>query len=222
MGALQGKVAFLAGAAGPLGEALSRGLAEEGAVLVSSDEAGSTQDLDKAIKEHGRVDVLVNNFDSRAGKGIAELEEEDWTRALKANLEPVFRFCKAAVPAMKAKGCGRIVNLSNLDYLGWPGKADYVAAKSGLFGLTRSLALELAKDGITVNCLAQGDLETDFQGLSAEDLVKKAGAIPVKRLGRPQDVVRAVVYLASDRAKYVTGQTLFVCGGKSVYCSMSV
>ncbi len=222
MGALKDKVAFLAQAAGPLGQALSQGLAAAGATVISSEAPESALDLARAIEAHGRVDILINNFDAGLGQGIVECEEKDWTAALTENLSPVFRLCKTAVPAMRARGYGRIVNLGGLEYLGWPGRAARAAAKAGLFGLTRSLALELARDGITVNCVARGDLETDQPALSAEELEKKAGGVPVKRLGRPEDVAWAVVYLASDKAKYVTGQTLFVCGGKSIYFSMSV
>jgi 3-oxoacyl-[acyl-carrier protein] reductase/2-[hydroxy(phenyl)methyl]-succinyl-CoA dehydrogenase BbsC subunit len=109
-----------------------------------------------------------------------------------------------------------------LEYLGWPGKANYSAAASGIFGLTRSLALELAKDDITVNCLSRGDILYPEAGLAEEAAAKLADAQPVKRLGTPEDVANAVGFFASEASKYITGQTLFVCGGKSLYFSMSV
>jgi 3-oxoacyl-[acyl-carrier protein] reductase/2-[hydroxy(phenyl)methyl]-succinyl-CoA dehydrogenase BbsC subunit len=103
-----------------------------------------------------------------------------------------------------------------------PGKADYSAVKSGVFGLTRSLALELARDGITVNSVVKGEIRESRVTLTEEELAQAAGRMPVKKLGTPDDVAYAACFMASDSSKYITGQTLFVCGGKSLYSSMSV
>ena len=123
---------------------------------------------------------------------------------------------------MREKKHGRIVNVGSIEYLGVPGKANYSAAKSAIFGLTRSLALELAKEGITVNSLVKGDIMDPASEMSEEEQAKVAKGIPVQRLGRSDDVAYAACYFASDDSKYVTGQTLFVCGGKSLHSSMSV
>lgn len=101
-----------------------------------------------------------------------------------------------------------------------PNLSSYAAAKSAIFGLTRSLALESARDGVTVNCVAKGDIAT--AGMTEADIEASVKAIPVRRIGRPEDVAKAVGFFASDRSPYVTGQTFFVCGGKSIHFSMSI
>jgi len=121
---------------------------------------------------------------------------------------------------MKTRKYGRVINISSLSYLGFQGLSSYAAAKSALFGLTRSLALESARNGVTVNCVAKGDMAT--AGMDEATIEKCIKAIPVRRMGKPEDVAKAVGFFASDRSPYVTGQTFFVCGGKSIHFSMSI
>jgi 3-oxoacyl-[acyl-carrier protein] reductase/2-[hydroxy(phenyl)methyl]-succinyl-CoA dehydrogenase BbsC subunit len=121
---------------------------------------------------------------------------------------------------MRKNSHGRIISIGSLDYLGWQGKANYSAARSAIFGFTRSLALELAKSGITVNYVAKGEIAA--APLSEEDTARIKEVVPVQRAGKPEDVASVVGFFASDASSYLTGQTLFVCGGKSIYFSMSV
>ena len=190
-------------------------------VLESSNKTEVKKAVAEVLARFGRIDILVNGLNEPNGKGIASVTDEDWESSLQVNLSTPFLFCREVIPQMRANKYGRIINLSSFNYLGSPGMLNYSAATSGLFGLTRSLALDLAKDDIMVNCVVKGDILTPDAGLSDEDAAKLAESQPVKRLGKPEDVARAVAFFASDTSKYVTGQTLFVCGGKSAYSSMS-
>ncbi len=245
------RVALIAGAANDVGEAVALRLGKGGAkvVLVDSNSAkvdeivkklvaagmqaeGLTVDtedsssikkgVDSVVDRIGSIDILVNCMDYANGKPILDCSAVDWEDSIRKNLAPVFMFCEAVVSGMKEKKYGRIINLSDLNYLGMPGKANYAAAKSGIFGLTRALALELAKEAVTVNCVVKGDLKSSDVEMSEEELAAVAGRMPVKKLGTPDDVAYAVAYFASDTSKYTTGQMLFVCGGKSIYSSMSI
>jgi 3-oxoacyl-[acyl-carrier protein] reductase/2-[hydroxy(phenyl)methyl]-succinyl-CoA dehydrogenase BbsC subunit len=138
-----------------------------------------------------------------------------------AVLRAPYSCLRAVVPAMRERGYGRIINISSLEYLGLPGKIGVAAAQAGIFGLTRAAALEVARDNITVNNLVLGDIVADGT-LSDEEKTVLAGSIPVKRVGSLADVAYAVAFFADEKAKYVTGQTFFICGGKSAYFSMSV
>ncbi len=222
----KGRVALITGAGGAISESIAQALASGGAkVTVTGTDAKSVGPLGSKINEllsrHGRVDILVNACSQANGKGIADVTDEDWESVIRANLSSTFFFCREAIRHMRENKYGRIINLTSFYYLGWPGMANYSAATSGAFGLTRSLALELAKDDITVNCVVQGEILTADSSLSVEEVAKLADSHPVKRLGKPEDVARAVAFFASDASRYVTGQTLFVCGGRSLYSSMS-
>jgi 3-oxoacyl-[acyl-carrier protein] reductase/2-[hydroxy(phenyl)methyl]-succinyl-CoA dehydrogenase BbsC subunit len=245
------RVALIAGAANDVGEAIALRLGKGDAKLVLADSDSSKVDeimkklanagvqaeglvvdmenssdikkaVDSVVDKLGTIDILVNCMDHANGKPISDCSAADWEDSIKKNLAPVFMFCEEVVSGMKEKKHGRIINLSDLNYLGMPGKANYAAAKSGIFGLTRALALELAKDAITVNCVVKGDLKPSGVEMSEEELAKAAGRMPVKKLGNPVDVAYAVGYFASDTSSYTTGQMLFVCGGKSIYSSMSI
>ncbi len=121
---------------------------------------------------------------------------------------------------MRKQGYGRIVNIGSIEYLGLPQTSVYSAAKSSMLGFTRSLSLETAKDKITVNWVVKGTIRQS--GISQEEEEKIAAKIPVQRLGTPEDVAGAVCFFAADTSKFITGQTFFVCGGKSLYFSMSI
>lgn len=247
---MKNKIALIAGAANEIGQAISIKFAKNGAKLIlvdsdsqgldalalGSDVAGALLDkvsLDptdsnsvkaavaKLLEKHGAVDILINNFDHKDGLPISEGSLINWESSLKENLTPVISFCLNVIPEMQKHKYGRIVTVGSLDYLGVQNRSNYSTAKSALFGLTRSFALEIAKDGITVNQVIKGDIKSPPDDQSAEAEAKAAGLMPVQRLGKPEDVAFAVAYLAADSSKYVTGQNLIVCGGKSIYSSMS-
>jgi 3-oxoacyl-[acyl-carrier protein] reductase/2-[hydroxy(phenyl)methyl]-succinyl-CoA dehydrogenase BbsC subunit len=247
---MKNKIALIAGAANEIGQAISIKFAKNGAKLILvdsnsqgldalaliSDVAGALLDkvsfdptdsnsvkaaVAKILEKHGAVDILINNFDHKDGIPISEGSLINWESSLKENLTPVISFCLNVIPEMQKRKYGRIVTVGSLDYLGVQNRSNYSTAKSALFGLTRSFALETAKDGITVNQVIKGDIKLHADDLSAEAEAKAAGVMPVQRLGKPEDVAFAVAYLAADSSKYVTGQNLIVCGGKSIYSSMS-
>lgn len=191
-----------------------------GLVMESTDSAQVKASVARVVADFGRVDILVNNVDAQDGAKISEISDDQWQDSLNINLSPIFYFCREVLPIMGENKYGRIVNIGSLEYIGWPGKSNYSAAKSAIFGLTRSLALESAKDDVTVNCVAKGDVKA--ADMSDEDCERMAKRIPVQKIGTAEDVARTVGFFASDTSKYVTGQTFFVCGGKSAYFSMSI
>lgn len=174
----------------------------------------------QALDKFGKIDVLVNNLDVSSAKKVQDLTDSDWSESISSSLNPMFYFCREVIPAMREKRYGRIINIGSLYYLGWPGMANRSAANSAIFGFTRSMALEVANDNITSNCIAVGDLAS--AGQSESEVAGLTASIPTQRLGSPEDVGNAVAFLASKSSKYITGQTLFVCGGKSIHFSMSV
>lgn len=191
------------------------------AVVTAAVEAGAIRDSVAQVKaRYGRIDILVHNESALAAKPLPEISDADVGAALDTGLAAPFHYLRAVVPGMREAGFGRVVNISDLRYLGLANTSSVAAARSGLFGLTRALALESARDGVTVNTVVMGDV--DSETTPAAEREKLAGGIPVKRLGTPADIANAVGFLAADSSKYVTGQTLFVCGGKSAYFSMSI
>lgn len=167
----------------------------------------------------GRLDVLVNNAGVYDRALFDETKEEDWDRRIATNLSSAFYAAKAAVPEMRKVGGGRIISMtSQLAYRGTTHGADYVAAKAGIVGLTKALALELAKDRILVNAVAPGSIETDIlAGDSPDDRARRVRTIPLGRVGLSSEVASAVAFLASPDAAYITGQILHVNGGSALY-----
>lgn len=215
----------LAGANGTRLDKLASRLAEEGATAMAVMVAGAKPAAVRGVVGEviaccGRIDVLVHNESALAAKPLPDISDADVGAALDAGLAAPFHYLRDVVPAMRKSGFGRVVCLSDLRYLGLANTANVAAARSGLFGLTRALALESARDGVTINTVVIGDIDGDAN--AAADKEKLAAGIPVKRLGTPADVANAVGFLTADSSKYVTGQTLFVCGGKSAYFSMSI
>lgn len=204
--------------AGELAEALVLRFERDGLETRSVTSTELSQGL---IGEDRRM-VLINGFHTNAGWGLDDGEPEGWLAPLDENIKPLVDCCRAAVGMMKGRPHGRIINVIGLDYLGLPGRANQSLTAAAVFGLTRSLALELAPAGITVNTVVKGEIESDYEGLSEETRQELTKSIPVRRLGRPEEVAGTVAFLASEAAKYVTGQMLFVCGGKSCHFSMSV
>lgn len=240
------RVAVITGAGQGIGAGIARVLGDAGAKVVVNDllddrvaesvatleEAGieaigvasdvGTADgaeaiIAAAIDAHGRVDILVNNAGIARDGWLTKMTEEAWDEVLRVNTKSQFLTCRAAAPHMMEQEHGRIVNISSRAWLGGPGQANYAASKGAVISLTRTLALEMARFKITANCIAPALVDTPlFQGLDDEVKERLVKTIPLRRVGTPDDIGNAVLYLASDEASYVTGQVLYVCGGRSL------
>ena len=252
---LEGRVALVTGGTRGIGAAICRALSADGAAIAagySRDEetarafaaslgteasvhqgnVGSADDCRRAVAEviehHGRLDILVNNAGILIDRTVAQMSDEDWYRVLAVNLSGAFFMTQAALPHMVGRGSGRIVNISSLAaQRGNVGQSNYAASKSGLFGLTRSLAREAAVTlhksghledpecvGLTVNTVAPGLVETEMiQHVPDRVMEKLRAEIPVRRLGRPEEVARVVHFLCADESSYITGQIWSVNGG---------
>lgn len=161
------------------------------------------------------VDILVNNAGINRDKSFARMDEEIWNSVVSVNLNGVFHCTKAFLDGMAAKGFGRIINISSIvAQMGNFGQANYAAAKAGVLGLTKTLARELAGKGVTVNAVAPGFIETDMVASLPEDVRERIRVqIPLRRFGKPEEVAKAVVFLASEETGYITGHVLSVNGG---------
>jgi acetoacetyl-CoA reductase len=192
---------------------------EFGGCTVHQGNIGSNEDCQRVVDEvmdrHGRIDVLVNNAGITADKMMHKMEPEDWDQVIQVNLSGAFYLSRLAYQHMSERGSGRIINISSvIGEQGNVGQANYAAAKSGLFGLTMSLAQEGAAKGVTVNCVAPGYIETDMvAGVPEKVLDKIVGSIPMRRLGQPDEVARVVEFLADPDSSYITGQVYSVNGG---------
>jgi len=193
----------------------SHGCNGRGAVL----DAGSAASIDALLADLERAGelptILVNNAAITRDTLLLRMKPEDWDAVIATNLTAVFRLSKACVRHMMKERRGRIVNLTSVvGVTGNPGQANYAAAKAGLLGFTKSLARELASRGITVNAVAPGFIDTDMtRALNEEQRAALLKQIPAGRLGSPEDVAAAVLFLASPQAAYITGETLHVNGG---------
>jgi len=167
------------------------------------------------LETFGKLDILVNNAGITRDNLIMRMKEEEFDEVIETNLKGSFNGIKAVTRSMMKQRSGRIINISSVvGTLGNPGQANYVASKAGVIGLTKSAARELASRGITVNAVAPGFIGTDMTDkLPAEMREKLEKDIPLGRIGRPEEIASAVLYLASDAASYMTGQTLHVDGG---------
>lgn len=161
------------------------------------------------------LDILVNNAGIRRDAVMAMMKTEDWSKVIDINLNGTYLMSKPAVMMMMRKKFGRIINITSpVSHLGFAGQTNYAASKAGQVGLTRSLAKETAKKKITVNCVSPGFIATDFiDDLPAEQLSQYKKMVPMKRFGTPGEVADAVLFLASDRAAYITGSVLEINGG---------
>ena len=170
---------------------------------------------DEILHRYGRVDYLINNAGIVRDRTALKMQLLDWDQVIKTNLSGPFFMAKAVIGHMLERGSGRIINIGSfVARTGRIGQANYAAAKSGLFGLTRTLALETAQKGVTVNCIIPGAIKTEMSSAIPEDILEAViETVPMHELGTPEDVAQAVHYLVSDEAHYLTGVFLPVAGG---------
>ena len=180
-----------------------------------SDEKSAMQMVEEVIAQLGGIDILVNNAGITRDGLFIRMKEEDWNAVINTNLTGIFNCTKVAAKYMMKKRSGRIINMSSVSgIMGNAGQTNYAAAKAGVIGFTKSLAREMASRGITVNAVAPGFIATDMTA----DKKKKAQehvltSIPLGKMGKPEDIANAVLFLASDKASYITGQVIHVDGG---------
>jgi acetoacetyl-CoA reductase len=203
---------------GPAAEAFIDAYGDRGATIhqgTIEDHADCGRVVGEVIDRHGRLDILVNNAGITMDHTVRKMTPEEWDHVLRVNLNGVFYMSRAVIPHMIDRGYGRIVNISSVvGERGNIGQANYAASKSGQFGLTMTLALELANKGITVNCVAPGFIETEMTGaVPAEIMERIVQTIPMRRLGQPDEVARVVIFLAEPASSYITGQIYSINGG---------
>jgi 3-oxoacyl-[acyl-carrier protein] reductase len=187
----------------------------QGMCLNVNDLAQVEAALDRILKAHGGLQVLVNNAGITRDMLAMRLKDDDWDAVVDTNLKAVFRMSRAVMKPMMKQRYGRIINITSVvGAMGNPGQANYAAAKAGVAGMTRALARELGSRGITVNCVAPGFIDTDMTAaLSGDQQQSLLSQIPLGRLGKPQDVAHMVGVLASQLAGYITGQEIHINGG---------
>jgi len=244
---IENRVALITGSASGMGKDTAFAMAQAGARVVINDinqekvneaidelkdqgfealgivadvcEKAAVEDMvGEATAVFGGVDILVNNAGMERAGPIRKLSEEDWDITIKVNLKGAFLCTKAAHGQMVERGFGRIINIASRAWLGGPGQTPYSSAKAGVIGLTRSTALELGKYGITSNCIAPGLIHTPMWD-ELEDKTKNylLSKQPTGCLGDTGDIANAVSFLASENSSFITGQVLYVCGGRSLY-----
>jgi 3-oxoacyl-[acyl-carrier protein] reductase len=209
----------------PAAEQVARGIRDAGGEAFAidadlRDPRAAERVVDETVDQFGRIDVVVNNAGIWRRAPIDEMSDDDWHEMLDVNLGGVFHVIRAAVPAMKTAGAGRVINVSSTaGQRGEAFHAHYAATKGAIIALTKSLAVELAPHGIAVNCVAPGWTETDMTRAVLEGPGGEAihAGIPMGRAGSPEEIAGAVLFLASDLASYVTGEVVNVNGG-SVLC----
>ena len=237
------KVALVTGGTRGIGEAISRGLKDAG-YTVAATYAGNTEKAEafkaetgihvfkwdvsdpdacaagiaQVESELGPVEVLVNNAGITKDQIFMRMSDEDWAKVIEVNLTSTMRLCRAVMRPMMKSRWGRIVNISSIvGATGNPGQVNYAASKAGMVGMTKSIAYEVASRGITANCVAPGFIATAMTDKLTDEQKGKINAqIPASRMGTPEEIAAAVLYLASPEAGYVTGATLHVNGGMAM------
>ena len=201
-----------------IGQSLAAVGRGQGVALNVTDDAACDALIDAIVKEHGALHVLVNNAGITRDMLAMRLKDEDFDAVIDTNLRSVFRLCRAVTRPMMKQRQGRIINITSVvGAMGNPGQANYAASKAGLAGMTRALAKELGSRGITVNCVAPGFIETDMteavRSMGGDKFKEVVAGISLKKLGKPEDIANAALFLASDDAGYITGHVLTVDGG---------
>ncbi|MBV8978262.1 MAG: 3-oxoacyl-[acyl-carrier-protein] reductase [Alphaproteobacteria bacterium] len=243
---LNGKNALVTGASGGIGGAIAAALHGQGAsVVLSGTRADALEALKNTLgaRAHvatcnladpasiealpktaesvlgGSIDILVNNAGITRDNLFMRMKDDEWDQVIAVNLSSAFRLSRAVLRGMLKKRWGRIVSITSLvGTMGNPGQANYAAAKAGLMGMTKSLAQEVGSRNVTVNCVAPGFVATPMtDALTQEQKAYQMGRIPAGRFGTPHEIAAAVVYVASEEAAYVTGQTLHVNGGMAMF-----
>jgi len=216
----QGATVALAGRKREALDALAADLGDRCHVIVGDlgDTASADAMLSAASEAMDGIDVLVNNAGLTRDNLAMRLKDEDWQDVIDVNLTATFRLSRAVLRGMMKARWGRIINVTSIvGVTGNPGQANYAASKAGIVGMSKAMAAEVATRGITVNCIAPGFIATAMtESLGDEQTEKLTGAIPAGRLGTPEDVAACAVFLASEEAAYVTGQTLHVNGGMAM------
>ncbi len=240
---LSNKVAIVTGSGRGIGKAIALKLAEVGATVVVNDigesangvaeeiramnrqslavlaDVSSAPDVarmvETTIATYGKIDILVNNAGITRDQLVVRLSEEDWDKVLDVNLKSVFLCTAAALKYMIKQRWGRVISITSIvGTVGNPGQANYASAKAGIIGFTRTIAKEVASRSITANAIAPGFIDTEMtQHIDEKRRQELIGRIPLGYLGSPRDVAEAVAFLASDEARYITGQVLNVDGG---------
>jgi len=238
---LKGKGALVTGASGGIGGAIAKALHAQGANVAISgtnrekldalaadlgsrvfvlpcdlrDRAAVAKLGEEAEKALGQVDILVNNAGITHDNLFMRMKDEEWDDVIAVNLTSVFVLIRYILRNMMRRRYGRIVNIASISgVLGNPGQPNYAASKAGLVGMTKSLAREVSARGITANCIAPGFISTPMtDALTPKQVEAIAAAIPAQKFGKPEDVAAAVVFLASDEAGYITGETMHINGG---------
>ena len=185
-------------------------------LVLNVNENKSIDDLIKHIEEnYGHIDILVNNAGITKDTLLMKMKEEDWDEVMNTNLKSVFKLSQSVIRKMMKNRYGRIINISSVvGHSGNAGQTNYTSAKAGMSGFTKSLAQEVGTRGITVNCVAPGFIDTEMtQSLPEEYKNQLIRKIPLGKLGSPNDIANAVAFLASDKASYITGETLHINGG---------
>ena len=232
---LTGRVAIVTGASRGIGKAVAKALAAEAAEAVAEDirsqggmaeavkcnvaDFAESEAFVKAVTEkYGRVDILVNNAGITRDNLIVRMTEEEFNAVLDTNLKGAFHMIRHLTKTFMKQRYGKIINISSVSgIVGNAGQANYSASKAGLIGLTKSVARELASRNICVNAVAPGFIRTDMTDKLPEAVQDNAvGQIPLKKMGRPEDVAQAVLFLAGDASDYITGQVLCVDGGMAM------
>jgi len=171
--------------------------------------------VDALIKEHGRIDILINNAGIIRDATIAKMSPDDWTAVINTNLSSLYNMCKPTIETMQSNRFGRIVNMSSVNaQRGQFGQTNYCAAKAGVHGFTKALAQEVARHGITVNTVSPGLIQTSMVESIPKDMLNDiVKTIPVGRVGQPTDIAQAVRFLVDDNTSYITGAEIPVNGG---------
>ena len=170
--------------------------------------------IEQVVAAFGRVDVLINNAGVTRDKIFHKMEDDDWNTVINVNLNGVYNLCKYVVPLMREQESGSIVNISSTSLMGNPGQANYAASKAALQGFTRTMAKELGRKNVRMNCIAPGYIDTDMMRAVGEEILgRMVKGIPAQRLGDPDEIATIAAFLSTDDSSWVSGQTIFASGG---------